>query len=161
MSSNPVNSGSEKPQTETDQKYRTRDSPPSIAAHQSEIKNPHANGDGSRPADKESPPQYSTNDKIIANWTRVLGVSTIFLFLATAGTGYILHSTDVTLSRQLSIMEAQLAATEREQQPRIVSVYDDEAAEEPSLAEFPKGSQKSDGISNIKTPARERLETSA
>jgi hypothetical protein len=83
---------------------------------------------------------YTTNDKIIANWTKVLAISTILLFLATLGTGYVLHRTDVTIGKQLSIMQAQLAATEREHQPLITFSKDDEGDSEPFLTEFPKGS---------------------
>ena len=49
-------------------------------------------------------------EKTIALWTRILGISTILLFVATGISAYFLHATDQTINKQVDALAIQLRA---------------------------------------------------
>jgi hypothetical protein len=55
-------------------------------------------------------PKPESYEKVIANWTRILGWSTIALFLATGGSAYFLYKTDQTISTQVENAKLQTRA---------------------------------------------------
>lgn len=75
---------------------------------------------GVAPKDKiEESPVRSSSDVIIACWTRILGLSTILLFFATAAMGFILYRTDERIGEQVEGLHRQLALMENDQRPWI------------------------------------------
>ncbi|MGJ4952400.1 hypothetical protein [Bradyrhizobium sp. HKCCYLS20291] len=49
--------------------------------------------------------ERSRNERVLANWTRILGLSTILLFIATLFSAFILHQTDNAIHRQMELAE--------------------------------------------------------
>jgi hypothetical protein len=99
----PINPEGEQAQTHAKQNQGDANPPNEVPPTNPEIQNPDAAR--SKTASQEKLEPRSTSDIVIARWTRVLGVSTILLFLATAGTGYVLLHTDNEIGRQITLME--------------------------------------------------------
>jgi hypothetical protein len=78
----------------------------------SEIPHPKSHPPDQRSDDQTSKTQQPTSDAVIAKWTKILGRSTIALFLATFGTGVVLFLTELTLRDTL--METRKAANAAE-----------------------------------------------
>jgi hypothetical protein len=130
---NSVNAPDKHPKATVDHQHGAGDAPPSISPTNSEIQNPNASSDYSLAGKEKEPPQRTTTDLIIARWTRVLGVSTILLFLATLGTGYVLHNTDVSIGKQLGVMQGQLdeMKSPSAERPFLFVLHDDSQSPAP------------------------------
>ncbi len=55
-------------------------------------------------------PKPESYDRVIANWTRILGASTIALFIATGVSAYFLYKTDHTIETQVETTRLQMRA---------------------------------------------------
>jgi hypothetical protein len=108
-----VNPDKKQDEAATHQPNSGGDAPKRTSPPPSEIQNPNTNNAHQTPEQQTTPPQRTMNDITIARWTRVLAVSTILLFLATAITGIILYKTDVSIQGQLGIMQKQLRLSSR------------------------------------------------
>jgi hypothetical protein len=95
--------------------------PPEVLPTNPEIQNPHPKPEHDCAPEKLKPAER-TSDIVIANWTRVLGVSTIALVLATGGTGWVLWRTDRNIEHQAEIMRGQLEEMQTEQRPWVYAV---------------------------------------
>jgi hypothetical protein len=63
-----------------------------------------------QPTNRGSEPLPKGYEKVIANWTRVLGASTIALVIATGVSAYFLYETDQTIKKQVGAVGIQLRA---------------------------------------------------
>jgi hypothetical protein len=127
---NPIHTSGRHPEPAANKEEGDADAPPMIAPHQSEIQNPNtAEGRGAT-KDEQYPAQRTSGDVLIARWTRVLGVSTTLLVLATGGLIYIGHlqwttleKTDHTLKDTLTTNKATQRAfinvSELKQEPAV------------------------------------------
>jgi hypothetical protein len=61
-------------------------------------------------AEKNVIPTPRGYEKVIANWTRVVGIATLASFLASAVSAYVLYKTDLTLGAQSENARAQIRA---------------------------------------------------
>jgi hypothetical protein len=68
----------------------------------SEIPQSQSEASNQRSEKQISQAKQPTNDAVIAKWTKILGRSTIALFLATFGTGVVLYLTELTLRDTLT-----------------------------------------------------------
>ena len=108
----------ERKQSDDEQSASNSEPPPTIPAANPEIENPHPAADTTT-SNQDQHNIERRSDAVIASWTRVLGISTIFLFLATAGTGLVLLRTDKNIEHQAGIMRSQLEEMQAEQRPWV------------------------------------------
>lgn len=87
----------------------------------------------SRSVVKDNVQYENSHEKALANWTRILGIATVFLVGATIYNAVVLQSTDEKIHEQVSIANKQLAAMLNDQRPwiKVEGFIDEEHSEGP------------------------------